>query len=446
MSINNINKTNDNKLEVGMGHLSVYGQQVFKGYEELVNQSQEQLKNTHKNTTKISRIGRRLPKISKNEFFKFNSKIDFSIQRASLHRMGASEVGSMFVGAESALKLMTARVLKSLGKELPFEDNLSMRKGKVLENLAVDEFLSIYSDNIQVIHKNKYANGIDKYNYFKKFNGEGTLVGLTIDGWFVNAQGEAEVLEIKYSDNLSLRSAILEYNKTGNFLDNRYFFKYYIQVQLQLACTGLSIGNLFFLIGNEPINCVIIRNNDLISKVMSFVKELDIEVVRICKSLRAEGDIQTIDLQTLSEHIKSMLEDSCVYKNLSELDYKVEFMKFVESIELEIGEVQTQHLKDSLTEINYLKAQINKIEKDNALELAKITKSIKDKLKLCIDNMFKDNLFSEHVNYRFGGNLFVIDTTKRAIKDRFRYLINTDALGFNLGSSYNAYILDTLAG
>ncbi|AOW96117.1 hypothetical protein AXH25_05260 (plasmid) [Borrelia miyamotoi] len=429
-----------------MGHLSVYGQQVFKGYEELVKQSYVQIKTKHKNTSKISRIGRKLPGIKKTEYFKFNSKVDFNIQRASLHRMGASEVGSMFVGADSALKLITTRVLKSLGKELPFEDNLSMRKGKVLENLAVDEFLSIYSDNIQVIHKNKYANGIDKYNYFKKINGDNTLVGATIDGWLINEQGEAELLEIKYSDNLSLRSAILEYNKTGNFLDNKYFFKYYIQVQLQLACTGLSIGNLFFLIGNEPINCVIIRNNDLISKVMSFVKELDIEVVRICKSLRAEGDIQTIDLQTLSEHIKSMLEDSYVYKNLSELDYKVEFMKFVESIELEIGEVQTQHLKDSLTEINYLKAQINKIEKDNALELAKITKSIKDKLKLCIDNMFKDNLFSEHVNYRFGGNLFVIDTTKRAIKDRFRYLINTDALGFNLGSSYNAYILDTLAG
>ncbi|WAZ91381.1 hypothetical protein [Borrelia miyamotoi] len=39
----NTNKTNDNKLEVGMGHLSVYSQQVFKGYEELVKQSQEQL-------------------------------------------------------------------------------------------------------------------------------------------------------------------------------------------------------------------------------------------------------------------------------------------------------------------------------------------------------------------------------------------------------------------
>ncbi|QTL83983.1 hypothetical protein [Borrelia miyamotoi] len=144
---NNFTKTNDNKLEVGMGHLSVYGQQVFKGYEELVKQSQEQLKNTHKNTIKISRIGRRLPKISKYEFFKFNSKVDFSIQRASLHRMGASEVGSMFVGAESALKLMTARVLKSLGREVPFEDNFSMRKGKLLENLGFDEFILMYCED-----------------------------------------------------------------------------------------------------------------------------------------------------------------------------------------------------------------------------------------------------------------------------------------------------------
>ncbi|WDS47517.1 DUF244 domain-containing protein [Borrelia miyamotoi] len=448
ININKITKINDNKVEVGMQHLSVYSQPMFKGYKGFVNQTKEQVKNTQQNTSKISRIGRRLPNISKNEFFKFNSKVDFSIQRESLKRMGASEVGSIFVGQESALKLMTGKVLKALGREIPFEDNLSMRKGKMLENLGFDEFIRIYSDNIQVLHKNKYANGIDKYNYFKKINGEDTLVGSTIDGWFVNTQGEAELLEIKCSDNLSLRSAILEYNKTGNFLDNRYFFKYYIQVQIQLACTGLDKGNLFFLIGNEAINCVIIRNNDLISKVMLFVKELDREVNHICTLLRAQTDIdiKTTSLEELSVHIKSILEDSYIYKNISELDYRVEFMEFVESIELEIGEVETQRLKDILIEINYLQAQINKIEKDNALELAKITKSIKDKLKLCIDNMFKDNLFSEHVNYRFGGNLFVLDTTKRAIKDRFRYLISKEDLGFNLGTSYNAYIPDTLAG
>ncbi|QBK63928.1 BppA, partial (plasmid) [Borrelia miyamotoi] len=81
MNINNVNKTNDNNVEVRMGHLSVYGQPMFKGYKGFVNQTKEQVKNTQQNTSKISRIGRRLPNISKNEFFKFNSKVDFSIQR-----------------------------------------------------------------------------------------------------------------------------------------------------------------------------------------------------------------------------------------------------------------------------------------------------------------------------------------------------------------------------
>ncbi|QFP42557.1 hypothetical protein F9Y90_05540 (plasmid) [Borrelia miyamotoi] len=60
---------------------------------------------------------------------------------------------------------MTVSVLKALEREIPFEDNLSMRKGKMLETLGFDEFVRMYSDNIQVLHKNKYANDINKYNY-----------------------------------------------------------------------------------------------------------------------------------------------------------------------------------------------------------------------------------------------------------------------------------------
>ncbi|ATQ19165.1 DUF244 domain-containing protein (plasmid) [Borrelia miyamotoi] len=447
MNINNVNKTNDNKVEVGMGHLSVYGQPMFKGYEGpmfkgyegFVNQSQEQVKNTQQNTSKISRIGRRLLNISKNEFFKFNSKVDFSIQRESLKRMGASEVGSIFVGQESALKLMTGKVLKALGREIPFEDNLSMRKGKALENLGFDEFIRIYSDNIQVLHKNKYANGIDKYNYFKKINGEDTLVGSTIDGWFVNTQGEAELLEIKCSDNLSLRSAILEYNKTGNFLDNRYFFKYYIQVQIQLACTGLDKGNLFFLIGNEAINCVIIRNNDLISKVMLFVKELDREVNHICTLLRAQTDIdiKTTSLEELSVHINNILAGSVLYQSLSQLDYKFEFMEFVKSINLELSKEKSLYLKGRLMTINHLQLHMNDIEKEHALNLAKITKPVKDEIKTYMDEICKEYSLLEHVNYKFDSNLFVIDTTKRAIKDRLRSLTGIDNFIFSSYSPVN---------
>ncbi|AHH11502.1 hypothetical protein bcCo53_001060 (plasmid) [Borrelia coriaceae] len=100
------------------------------------------------NQNKINKIGRKLPKISKNEYFKFNSEVDFSIQRQSLRRIGASEVGSMFIGTDHVSRLAIERILKSLDREIPFKDNLSMRKGKVLENLAFDEFIRIYSDNI----------------------------------------------------------------------------------------------------------------------------------------------------------------------------------------------------------------------------------------------------------------------------------------------------------
>ncbi|AHH04293.1 Putative cytosolic protein (plasmid) [Borrelia nietonii YOR] len=68
--------------------------------------------------------------------------------------------------------------------EIPFEEKLSMRKGKVLENLSFDEFVRMYGDEVAVFHKNKYANGIDKYNYFKRVKDGDNLVGSTIDGWF----------------------------------------------------------------------------------------------------------------------------------------------------------------------------------------------------------------------------------------------------------------------
>ncbi|BDU63460.1 hypothetical protein BOFE_10000 (plasmid) [Candidatus Borrelia fainii] len=57
-----------------------------------------------------------------------------------------------------------------------------MKKGKILETLGFDEFVRMYSSNMEVLHKNKYANGVDKYNYFKKFKDLKTLVGSTIDG------------------------------------------------------------------------------------------------------------------------------------------------------------------------------------------------------------------------------------------------------------------------
>ncbi|ANF34514.1 hypothetical protein A7978_05920 (plasmid) [Borrelia turicatae] len=169
--------------------------------------------------------------------------------------------------------------------------------------------------------------------------GRDTLVGLTIDGWFVDITGDAELLEIKFSDNLYLKSAAIEYNRTGNFLENKYFFKYYVQVQMQLLCTGLNKGNLFFIIGNEAINCVINRDDNFISAVMTEVSRLEQEVSRIAKSLKLDSDIdiENIDLDELSVIITDFLKNSFVYQGLCDMDFKFDFLEFVKSSQLEIS-------------------------------------------------------------------------------------------------------------
>ncbi|UPA11346.1 hypothetical protein bpSLO_001196 (plasmid) [Borrelia parkeri] len=54
-------------------------QMVFKGSESFAYKSQEKLQGKQKQVSKISGIGRKLPKIGKDECFKFNIKVDFSI-------------------------------------------------------------------------------------------------------------------------------------------------------------------------------------------------------------------------------------------------------------------------------------------------------------------------------------------------------------------------------
>ncbi|WP_051480095.1 DUF244 domain-containing protein [Borrelia coriaceae] len=433
----NVNKK---RVEVKVQQLGLYSQKMFEGFETVAYQSQERLKGKQKQISKINRIGRKLPKIGKSECFKFNSKVDFSIQRQSLRRMGASEVGSMFIGTDHVSKLVLERILKSIDREIPFQDNLSMRKGKILENLAFDEFVRIYSDNIEVLYKNKYANGIDKYNYFKKYGKEDNLIGSTIDGWFINKEGESELLEIKCSDSIDLRSAVIEYNKTGNFLENKYFFKYYVQVQVQLACTGLSKGNLFFIIGNDAINCVIDRNDAFISKVIFELQRLEVEVSRIARYLKQNCDVKNINLDALIILIDNLFKASCLYNELSKSNYKINFLDFVKSVDLEIDYDENKRLKGCLLEINDLQCKIDKVENDtkkkHKLELDKITKPIKDKLKLCINSVLGEFSLLEHIHYYLEGNLFSIDTTKRAIKDRFK------SLGGDINFNFDSLDLD----
>ncbi|MBB6213498.1 hypothetical protein HNP67_001062 [Borreliella californiensis] len=154
----------------------------------------EEKSSSIKEKSKLSKIGKKIPGISSQECFRFNRNIDFSVQRSKLDKCGASEVGSILIGGAGLKDLMMNRVLKYFGISRPFEENLYMLKGKELENLGFREFVKSQGDNISVLYKNKYANGVDKYNYFKKMGSAETLVCSTIDGWFINNAGDLELL------------------------------------------------------------------------------------------------------------------------------------------------------------------------------------------------------------------------------------------------------------
>ncbi|WP_330730355.1 hypothetical protein [Borrelia turicatae] len=63
-------------------HILVYtGQMIFERFESFAYQSQEKIQNKQKQISRISKIGRKLPKIGRDECFNFNSKVDFSIQK-----------------------------------------------------------------------------------------------------------------------------------------------------------------------------------------------------------------------------------------------------------------------------------------------------------------------------------------------------------------------------
>ncbi|WP_051373903.1 hypothetical protein [Borrelia hispanica] len=124
MNKNNITKINNGVKKMNCQDL--YTQPVIKGLESFVS-SVDSDNNKQTNVIKMSKIGRKLPGIKKNEYFKFNSKVDFSIQREGLTRFGASEVGSIFLGADAASELIVSRVLKFFGKEVPYKDNLHIK-------------------------------------------------------------------------------------------------------------------------------------------------------------------------------------------------------------------------------------------------------------------------------------------------------------------------------
>ncbi|BDU63461.1 hypothetical protein BOFE_10010 (plasmid) [Candidatus Borrelia fainii] len=225
----------------------------------------------------------------------------------------------------------------------------------------------------------------------------------------MDSEGKAQLLEIKFKYNLYLKSAVSKYNKTGNFLENKYFFKYYVQVQMQLLCTGLNKGNLFVIIGNEAINCVFERNDDFIREVMVNVSRLEAEVIRIANSLKSNSDIdiKNVDLDELSVIIGDFLKNGCVYKDLCDIDFKFDFLEFVKFSDFEIDGEDNWNLKECLEEISSLQSEIDRVEettkKGHTLELSRLTKFIKDKLESQIDDLIGKFSLIEHVNYNFEG-------------------------------------------
>ncbi|MCD2401632.1 DUF244 domain-containing protein [Borreliella bissettiae] len=422
---------NNNPQEINQAHT----QQNFIGFENFIELDNQV--NQTKEKSKLSKIGKKLPKISSQECFRFNRNIDFSIQRNKLDKYGASEVGNILTGGAGLKDLMINRVLKYFGISMPFEENLYMLKGKELENLGFREFVKAYGDNIDVLYKNKYANGVDKYNYFKKMGSSETLVGSTIDGWFINNTGDLELLEIKNSDSHYMSSAIDEYNKNGNFLSSKYFFKYYVQAQMQLACTGLEYCNLFFLIGNKPINCRIKRKNLLIAKVLEFVNKCELEILKLRNKIFKNEAVNLLishngNNDTFINLVQDLVEKSDFYKNGIEFDWINEFVEYVDCVDLEIKTDQAAiNLECSIFEIENLKLELNKIQNENK----KKENPIKELLKIKINEIMHKYPLINNVNYKFREFIFNYDPNKRAISDRFKGLLPISGKVFFLSNT-----------
>lgn len=254
------------------------------------------------------------------------------------------------------------------------------------------------------------------------------LVGLTIDGWFMNIYGDIELLEIKSSDSNYMSSAIEEYNKNGNFLSSKYFFKYYMQAQIQLACTGFEYCNLFFLIDAAPVNCKIKRNDSLISKVLNFVIKCEWKVFNIRTEIFKKNQVKllisnNIDNDTFNkivEELEELVVKSDFYQSGVEFDWINEFVEYVECVDLEIKTKQSAaNLEHNLIEINNLKVELNKIQNENK----KREKPIKGLLKIKTDKIMDKYPLINRMNYKFKQFMFNYDPKKRAIADRFKELI-----------------------
>ncbi|WP_232212773.1 DUF244 domain-containing protein [Borrelia recurrentis] len=176
------------------------------------------------------------------------------------------------------------------------------------------------------------------------------------------------------------------------------------------------------LIGDEPVNCVIESNNRLIGKMMIYITVLDMEVKRICNLLKNDNSIEiaNIDIENLTNHTKLLLQDSKYYSSLAELNYKDEFISFINIVNLNIGSEERELLEKHLVDIQSKQTEIKK--KEHAKELYALTKQDKDVLKDIFGKLSMDFELTDNIVYRLGKNIFALNLGKRAIKDRFKLI------------------------
>ncbi|WP_051410779.1 DUF244 domain-containing protein [Borrelia duttonii] len=179
-----------------------------------------------------------------------------------------------------------------------------------------------------------------------------------------------------------------------------------------------------FLIGDEPINCVIERNNGVIGIVMIYIAALDMEVKRICDLIKNDNsiDLANIDIEDLTNHIRLLLQDSKFCSELAELNYKDEFISFIKIVKLNIGAEEQELLEKHLVDIQSKQTEIEKKEKENAKELYALTKPDKDILKDIFGKLSMEFSLTDNIVYRLGKNIFALNSGKRAIKDRFKLI------------------------
>ncbi|WP_445436347.1 YqaJ viral recombinase family protein [Candidatus Borreliella tachyglossi] len=340
------------------------------------------------------------------------------MQHALINKIGTSEVANLFVGGSDFSEYIKNKITNT-----QVETNISMQKGKILEPLMFELFAKEFENEIQQVYANKYKNGIDKYSYSRDINFEGLdgdygmkdyPVTATIDGWLINKKDETQLLELKYSDNLQLLTACRAYKDTGVFLNNKYFFKYYIQVQMQLACTGLEVGNLYFLIGKDTINCVIKRDDKLIEKVLYFVSRIKDEIDNSIEIFKNSNDL---DLAFNS------ICNSGYYKYLYEFDYVNEFMKFIPADDLDVGYHDVNQIEQDFEMMNELKNKINYEEKHGGIA------GFKNKLKQLQDLFNTKYPILALTPYRCQNRIFVYDHRKH-IKNRIEILESSTKGGF----------------